>query len=100
MTFHLREVGCHPVKHPVLVLTLGVQQQAPCHCQLLSFTHVLTHLDWRLHPIRWVLPAGTASAKVKAVTASWPSGRWFTLDEALSAGVPAPLRKLLSSGSR
>ena len=65
-----------------------------------SFTHVLTHLDWRLHPIRWVLPAGTASAKVKAVTASWPSGRWFTLDEALSAGVPAPLRKLLSSGSR
>jgi len=22
-----------------------------------SFTHVLTHLDWRLHPLRWTLPA-------------------------------------------
>jgi A/G-specific adenine glycosylase len=21
-----------------------------------SFTHVLTHLDWRLHPVRWTLP--------------------------------------------
>lgn len=61
-----------------------------------SFTHVLTHLDWRLHPIRWTLSAKTAAAKVDAVIAELPAGRWFTLDEALAAGVPAPLRKLLS----
>jgi len=27
--------------------------------------------------------------------AAWPSGRWFTMGEALDAGLPAPLRKLL-----
>jgi len=64
-----------------------------------SFTHVLTHLDWRLHPVRWTLPEKTTAAKVQAVTDALPGGRWFTLDEALSAGVPAPLRKLLSTQS-
>jgi A/G-specific adenine glycosylase len=59
-----------------------------------SFTHVLTHLDWRLHPIRWTLPAKT---KAEQVTQVLPAGRWFTLDEALAAGVPAPLRKLLAT---
>ncbi|RQP23328.1 A/G-specific adenine glycosylase [Piscinibacter terrae] len=59
-----------------------------------SFTHVLTHLDWRLHPIRWTLPV---KAKAEQVTQALPAGRWFTLDEALAAGVPAPLRKLLAT---
>jgi A/G-specific adenine glycosylase len=59
-----------------------------------SFTHVLTHLDWRLHPIRWTLPP---KAKAEQVTQVLPAGRWFTLDEALAAGVPAPLRKLLAT---
>jgi len=62
-----------------------------------SFTHVLTHLDWRLHPIRWTLPEKTAASKVEVVIAALPGGRWFTLAEALAAGVPAPLRKLLST---
>jgi len=61
-----------------------------------SFTHVLTHLDWRLHPIRWTLPEKTPAAKVDVVMKALPAGRWFTLPEALAAGVPAPLRKLLS----
>jgi A/G-specific adenine glycosylase len=60
-----------------------------------SFTHVLTHLDWTLHPIRWELPARTAVVRVEAITAAWPGGRWFGLDEALALGLPAPLRKLL-----
>lgn len=60
-----------------------------------SFTHVLTHLDWTLHPRRWTLPAATPAAQVARIVAAWPSGRWFTIDEALSAGLPAPLRKLL-----
>jgi len=69
----------------------------PGHAEPLpSFTHVLTHMDWRLHPLRWTLPARTAAARVAGIVAAWPTGRWFTLDEALAAGLPAPLRKLLS----
>lgn len=60
-----------------------------------SFTHVLTHLDWTLHPRRWTFPAETAAQQVGRIVSAWPAGRWFTMPEALSAGVPAPLRKLL-----
>ena len=60
-----------------------------------SFTHVLTHLDWTLHPRRWTLPAHTPAGQVEQIVCAWPTGRWFTMDEALSAGLPAPLRKLL-----
>jgi hypothetical protein len=28
------------------------------------------------------------------IVAAWPSGRWFTMDGALDAALPAPLRKL------
>jgi A/G-specific adenine glycosylase len=55
----------------------------------------LTHLDWTLHPVRWSLPAAADEAQAAACTASFPEGRWFSLDEALGAGLPAPLRKLL-----
>jgi A/G-specific adenine glycosylase len=62
---------------------------------LTSFTHVLTHLDWRLHPLRWTLPSTLTPAQRKAIEGKLPAGRWFGLDEALAAGLPAPLRKLL-----
>ncbi|HEY0857687.1 MAG TPA: A/G-specific adenine glycosylase [Albitalea sp.] len=65
--------------------------------RLASFTHVLTHLDWRLHPLRWTLPARLPQARASALTAALSPGRWFSLDEALAAGLPAPLRKLLSA---
>lgn len=60
-----------------------------------SFTHVLTHLDWTLHPRRWTFPADLPQREIDRLVAAWPSGRWFTTDEALDAGLPAPLRKLL-----
>ena len=62
-----------------------------------SFTHVLTHLDWTLHPVRWTVPARTATPRVAQLVSPWPTGRWFSLDEALVSGLPAPLRKLLLS---
>ena len=65
--------------------------------ELATFTHVLTHLDWTLHPRRWVLPVRTAGARVAEITRSWDRGRWFTRVEALELGVPAPLRRLLQS---
>ena len=60
-----------------------------------SFTHVLTHLDWRLHPLRWTWPARSSAAQRKAIASALPEGRWFGRDEALAAGLPAPLRRLL-----
>jgi A/G-specific adenine glycosylase len=61
-----------------------------------SFVHVLTHLEWTLHPLHWRLPARLPDKKLATVTAPWPAGRWFTRDEALALGLPAPLRRLLN----
>lgn len=69
----------------------GVAESLP------SFTHTLTHLDWTLHPIRWKLPDRTAPAMRAAIEQAMPNGRWFGFDEALAAGLPSPLRKLLTS---
>jgi len=65
--------------------------------RLPTFTHVLTHLDWTLHPLRWTLPERLPAARQKAIAGVLPAGRWFGIDEALAAGLPAPLRKLLSA---
>ncbi len=65
-----------------------------------SFTHVLTHLDLTLHPLRWTLPDCIAAAQRQVIEAAMPAGRWFELDEALAAGLPAPLRKLIAASMR
>ena len=63
--------------------------------------HVLTHLDWRLHPQRLVLarPARPAVMSTLAGTAvggdAAGTGRWVALDQLHSVGLPAPLKKLL-----
>ncbi len=62
------------------------------------FVHVLTHLDWRLQPVRHVLAARTSARVADAIAATWPRGRWFGVDEALALGLPAPLRKRLVEG--
>lgn len=59
-----------------------------------SFTHVLTHLDWRLHPVQWTLPSQATAPEVLRITDALPPGRWFDREEALGSGLPAPLRKL------
>jgi A/G-specific adenine glycosylase len=63
-----------------------------------AFVHVLTHFDWHLQPLRWTLPASTSARRVTRLTAAWPEGRWFAIDEALALGLPAPLRKRLVPG--
>ncbi len=60
-----------------------------------SFTHTLTHFDWCLHPMRWTLPDRVGAGRRSQIESAWPTGRWFGLDEALAAGLPSPLRKLL-----
>jgi A/G-specific adenine glycosylase len=64
-----------------------------------SFTHVLTHLDWTLHPLHWALPATTGASRIEQITSALPQGRWVTLEEALAMGLPSPLRKLLLRGA-
>jgi A/G-specific adenine glycosylase len=60
-----------------------------------AFTHVLTHFDWRLQPVRWTFPGRSAPATVMPLLATWPTGRWFDPQAALALGLPAPLRKRL-----
>jgi A/G-specific adenine glycosylase len=70
--------------------------------------HVLTHLDWHLHPRRLVLsdadalaltPALAArqgaAAHRAAVTIVTQGGRWVPVAELSAWGLPAPVRKLL-----
>ena len=54
-----------------------------------AFTHVLTHKDLHLHPVRLTAP-------VRALNGV--EGRWFSLSEASALGLPAPIRKLLLLG--
>lgn len=65
--------------------------------ELPIFKHVLTHLDWTLQPVRWTMPPRTSSAQLLEITQALPQGRWFSFDEALAMGLPAPLRKLLQT---
>jgi A/G-specific adenine glycosylase len=62
-----------------------------------SFVHVLTHLDWTLHPVRWRLPPATSESAAERLASSVGSGRWLDTKGALALGLPSPVRKLLSS---
>ncbi|MBI3531081.1 MAG: A/G-specific adenine glycosylase [Burkholderiales bacterium] len=52
------------------------------------FTHVLTHKDLHLHPVRVQLPARALNA----------AGGWHAADVWPQLGLPAPVRKLLQNG--
>lgn len=65
-----------PAKHRAALLDQAV------------FTHVLTHKDLHLHPVKLLLPA-----KVKALA----QGAWFTAEAWPRLGLPAPVRKLLQA---
>ena len=52
-----------------------------------AFTHVLTHKDLHLHPVRLSLPSGTVPLA---------DGQWVSSDEWPRLGLPAPVRKLLT----
>jgi A/G-specific adenine glycosylase len=60
-----------------------------------AFTHVLTHLDLYLKPMRHELPAGAPGDDELAVL--WPDGRWVGRAELGAFGLPAPIARLLAS---
>ena len=53
--------------------------------------HVLTHMDLLLHPLEIRLRAHAIIAD------SDSAGRWFSLQQALALGLPAPVRRLLAA---
>ncbi len=60
--------------------------QAQSGQHLSAWVHVLTHKDLHLHPVRVNLGSGQPPAGAQ--------GQWFTREEALALGLPAPVRKL------
>ncbi|MFY9476807.1 MAG: A/G-specific adenine glycosylase [Aquabacterium sp.] len=69
-----------------------------------AIKHVLTHMDWHLHPRRSLLATRPRAADLRhlageAVGADAHGvGRWVPVSELDSVGLPAPLRKLLPAG--
>lgn len=67
--------------------------------------HVLTHLDWHLHPRRLTLDSQEAARAADVLKSRAPSelltrprtGRWVPLQALGAIGLPAPVRKLLIS---
>jgi A/G-specific adenine glycosylase len=66
---------------------------------LAPIDHALTHFDWRLDPWRHTLPARLAAATRQRIEAALPAGRWHTREQALSAALPAPIRKLIEQAT-
>jgi A/G-specific adenine glycosylase len=62
---------------------------------LAPINHALTHFDWRLDPVRHALPSRLANARRASIESALQPGQWFTRDEALALGLPAPVRKLM-----
>ena len=65
-----------------------------------SFVHVLTHLDWTLHPCRVELGAALQACEPGQELPPAPlpelaPGRWWRHDELATIGLPAPLRRLI-----
>jgi A/G-specific adenine glycosylase len=68
---------------------------------LATVKHALTHLDWALQPLVWQLPAhkklaAQALGSLLKSASGELQGRWVTRQVALTMGLPAPIRKLLS----
>ena len=69
----------------------AVSPQADAGLRLLPpQVHVLTHLDWTLHPCRLVLPDAPAGDPPGLAP-----GRWWPRADLGQAGLPAPLRRWL-----
>jgi A/G-specific adenine glycosylase len=69
-----------------LVAAVPAHFQAALH-DMPVFKHVLTHKDLHLHPVQLTLPKPVRMGV---------AGQWFSADEWLKLGLPAPIKKLLN----
>jgi A/G-specific adenine glycosylase len=60
-----------------------------------GFTHVLTHLDLYLKPVRHELPP--RARRDDELAGLWPEGRWVARAELAGFGLPAPITRLLAA---
>ncbi|HEX5371121.1 MAG TPA: NUDIX domain-containing protein, partial [Aquabacterium sp.] len=65
-----------------------------------AIKHVLTHLDWHLHPRRVMLAVRPDPVVLPGVDGALPQGgeahgRWVPIGQLTAWGLPAPLRRLL-----
>jgi A/G-specific adenine glycosylase len=61
-----------------------------------SIKHVLTHLDWLLHPVRVTVASREQGRRLAAsLTGADARGKWVNLTTVDSVGVPAPLKQFL-----
>jgi A/G-specific adenine glycosylase len=82
---------CLPVFDSFEALSAAVSTSDVSHLQDGEvFKHVLTHKDLHIHPVR---------LSVKTKSDIKVAGQWFAAIEWPKLGLPAPIRKLLSSGS-
>jgi A/G-specific adenine glycosylase len=75
--------------HAALLESVPARYHATVQDQTV-FTHVLTHKDLYLHPVKVILPTSALEGQ---------AGQWFTADEWPGLGLPAPVRKLLLAAS-
>ena len=61
-----------------------------------AIEHALTHFDWTLQPLLWTLP-DQASLPAGTAAVVGTHHRWVTECEALTLGLPAPIRRLFEA---
>jgi A/G-specific adenine glycosylase len=89
---------CFPAFDDEADLAARVQDWPGRGERLESIVHVLTHRDWTLSPLRWRLPERTPAGVLREVADAMPEGGWFTREEALALGLPAPVRRWIERG--
>ena len=59
--------------------------------------HALTHFDWTLQLLRHTLPMRLGASRLEDIEQALGVGRWMRTEEALTIGLPTPIRRLLSA---
>jgi len=91
-------LACLPLFDDDAALAALTQGWPGVRTELPAFKHVLTHFDWMLQPVHWQWPARAKAPNDEAL-AAFGEGRWFSRTEALAAGLPAPVRRLLAASA-
>ena len=88
---------CLPLLEDGAALARLTQVWPGTKTELPAVQHALTHFDWTLRPLRWTWPTRAKPPGDEVLAALGP-GRWLNPVEALAAGLPAPVRRLLAAG--
>ncbi len=80
-------------------LTAFTQGWPGQHHAITPITHVLTHRDWRLSPLAWHWPLRVATSRLTQLEQAMPTGRWVDVEQSLTLGLPAPIRRWLEASS-